>query len=215
MELGTENLGAVITDKDTPFFWSRAWHNAKYNPNGLKYDYPLLSTYEITNEMKDPFEKSRKTCYQFELAVLDTYKEEACKKLADPLIDCSARPINQIYLDTEQVLNSVLTFLGGCVLATTTNAKSETDSVPSIFYLPHLEQKKAQLPGFQFEILNNVGNSLRASNQTTRLTRVERPAQNIYGTKCLIQFCTTNCKSINYNETLPDYGTVAHNVGCC
>lgn len=37
--LQSENFGATVCDREKPFFWSRAWHNAKYNPNKVIFDF--------------------------------------------------------------------------------------------------------------------------------------------------------------------------------
>ena len=76
-ELDSETLGAVPTDKDSPFFWSRLWHEKGYLPNALSFDWPILTMFEIVNKFKHPgFMKGNQRCYQIEMTVWDKYRQD-------------------------------------------------------------------------------------------------------------------------------------------
>lgn len=204
-EVGTDNLGALPTDKDNPFFWSRKWHNNKYNPNNIEWEWPLFTMFELVSETTEaPFSGGFGRCYTLELSVLDIFKEDCCGPGG---IGCDARPINQIFLDTETLLDSVLRYFGGIVIATTT-----ADPVPKIYYRPWLVANF--LPGqinIQYELLV----TLNTNNKNVRYARVERPTQKIYGTKTQVKFCTKNCgPAINFDLTLPDFGLLSFESGC-
>ena len=205
-EIGTENLGVVPTDKDTPFFWSRKWHQNKYSPNALEYGYPLVTMYEIIGETQSsPFTNGFKRCYTIEISVLDIKRQDC----ADCDQDCNDRPINQIFLDTGTILDSILLYYGGMVRANTS-----IDLTPKLYSRPWLDNEKSRGMIDWYEVKHDVGASLNAANPNLRFTRVERPTQQIYGTKTQVRFCTNNCPSITYDNVLEDFGTVAGAAGC-
>jgi len=205
-EVGEDNLGAVPTDKDNPFFWSRRWHNAKYNPNSISFEWPILTMFEAYSESKDsPMGDIFRRCYRVQLSVLDKYKEE-CTTIKHR--GCEARTVNQIYIDTEKILDGVLKYFGKTVIATTDDC-----STPKVYYLPWLIVQRENA-GLNFDVLFELQDKLNAQNPTVRFGRVERPTQQIYGTEVFLNFCTTNCESIEYNLDIPDFGTVAFEAGC-
>lgn len=204
-ELNAANLGAVATDKDRPFFWSRIWQNAKYSPNDIQAGWPLVTAYEIYNDKANALVRDGKREYVVELAVLDTYKETDC---AAGNVSCSGRPINQIFLDTEIILDTVLQYLGELVLATTS-----TDATAKLYSKSILELMLANGTIESYNEVYDIGAKLQASNKDMRFSRVERHAQSIYGTKCQIRFQTKKC--ITALWTLPDdIQAVGHEAGC-
>lgn len=205
-EIGTDNLGAVPADKDTPFFWSRKWHNSKYNPNALAFEYPLLTMFDIVSETKtSAFSAGFKRCYTIEIAVLDVYKDDC---VDGSKVGCSARTINQIFMDTEMLLNSVLQYFGRIVSAITS-----ADPVEKLYYLPWLEAKK--IAGeITYQVKYDLQNTLNTNNPNMRFSRVEKPTNKIFGTKTQVQFCTNNCPTIMYDTSLSDFGTLAFEAGC-
>ena len=206
-EIGTENLGAVPTDKDSPFFWSRKWHNSGYSPNALTFDYPILTMFETVGETTTtPFVKPFGRTYTIELNVMDKY--------ADACVDgaysgCKARTINDIYLDTGILLDSVLQYLGGMVEAVVDGGAAK------MYYGPWLESALALGAVSSYTITGILGNQLNPQNKQVRFSRVDRFAtQKIFGTKCQIVFTTNNCETIDYDLELPDFGSVAFEAGC-
>jgi hypothetical protein len=206
-EIGTDNLGAVPADKDTPFFWSRKWHNSKYNPNALAFEYPLLTMFDVVSETKtSPFSAGFKRCYTVELAVLDVYRDDCVdgKKTG-----CSARPINQIFMDTELMLDSVLRYFGQIVGATTLE-----DQVEKLYYRPWLDLQVAHGQIGSYNVTYSLESNLNTNNPVFRFSRVEKPTNKIYGTKCQVTFCASKCPSISYDTSLPDFGLLAFEAGC-
>jgi hypothetical protein len=206
-EIATENLGAVPTDKDNPFFWSRKWHNNKYSPNALEFDFPILTMFETFGETSTtPFVKPFGRTYTIELAVFDKYQDDC---VDGKYTGCKARTINDIYLDTGTLLDSALRYIGGTVGATT------ADGVERIYYRPWLESAYALGGVGAYNITWMLGNQLFAQNKAVRFSRVDRfAANNIFGTKCQIVFTTNNCETIDYDLELPDFGTLAFEAGC-
>jgi len=200
-EIGTENLGAVPTDKDNPFFWSRKWHNNKYHPDALTFDYPILTMFETFGETaQTPFNPPLGRQYTIELAVFDTYQDDCVN---GKYTGCKARTINDIYLDTGTLLDSVLQYIGGMVEATIGTGEAQ------MYYRPWLVSAHALGAIADYNVTNMLGAQLNPLNKQVRFSRVDRFAtQKIFGTKCQIVFMTNNCETIDYNLELPDFGTV-------
>lgn len=207
-EIGTDNLGAVPTDKDTPFFWSRKWHNNKYSPNAVLAEFPIVTMYEIIGETdKSPFAGQFKRCYTIEIAVLDVYKED-CQDGTKR--GCDARTINQIFLDTGLMLDSILQYFGKMVGAITS-----ADPVEKLYYRPWLDAQKMAGAITSYDVKYDLQNTLNASNAKLRFARVEKSgARQIYGTKTQVTFCTNNCPTVNYDTELKDFGLLSFEAGC-
>lgn len=203
-EVGTDTLGAVPTDKNTPFFWSRLWEGRKFDPGALAYEYPLLTAFEMINETPSSiFNGQGPRTYTIELSVLDVFKPEACKSPNPGAGD--GRPINQIFIDTGILLDSVLRFIGGTVLATWPG-----QATPAI---ANKEMLEAQYPG-QYEITMHVGTVWQSRNPKVSSLRVEYPAKNIYGTKARFTFVDTECPTIIFNQTVADPALIGFEAGC-
>lgn len=206
-ELASDNLGAVPTDKDTPFFWSRKWHNNKYSPNALAFEFPILTMYEIIGITgSSPFSKGFKRSYTIEISVLDVYKDDC---VGGTKTGCKSRPVNQIFIDTGIILDSILQYFGGVVGATTS-----ADPVEKLYYLPWLVEQKLSGAISSYDVRYDLQNTLNANNKELRFVRVERPTQKIYGTKTQVTFTTTNCLTTAYDESLPDFGLLSFEAGC-
>lgn len=206
-ELGTENLGAVPTDKDTPFFWSRAWHEAKYSPNALSFNWPALTVFEIFNETKSsPFGNGFTRAYRLEISVLDVYRSDC---VDGSKTGCQARPINQIYLDTERLLDGFFAYLGKVVVAST-SAKP----TPAVYYEPWLKAQILAGAITDYAVKYRLDNTLATENKTVGYSRVELPAQNIFGTKTQIVLKVSECPSVEYKTSLPEFGVLPFEAGC-
>lgn len=202
-EIGTDTLGAVPTDKGMPFFWSRKWSLAKSEPGGLSYGYPLLTAFEIINETDSAiFQGKASRTYTIELSVLDSFRPELFK---GKVTACDGRPINQIFLDTEYLLDSALKYIGGSVIATTTG-----DPRQKVYYKPFLD---AVMPGNYTSVLD-VGQHLGGINQSLRFARVEYPVKNIFGTKVQIKFKAQSCPTIDFTTAVPDLDKIGFEAGC-
>lgn len=205
-EVTTVNLGAVPSDKDTPFFWSRKWHESRYNPNALEFDFPILTMYEIIGDRTLPFRSGGKQVHTVEIAVLDKYHEDC---VTGPASDGRSRPVNQIYIDTEKLLKSALVYFSGMV-----GAYTSEDATVKMYYKPWLVKQKYLGRIQSFDVVYDMENTLNAYNQTTRFSRVEMPTQMIYGTKTQISFMATECELIEFNTEIEDFGVLAFEAGC-
>lgn len=204
-EVGTDTFGAVATDRNSPFFWSRKWESAKFDPNNLSFIYPALVAFEIVNETtSDIFVGKASRTYTVELSVLDVYLPDDCKAPSTSK-PCAGRPINQIFLDTELLLDSVLKYIGGTVIATTT-----ADPPARVYNKQLLE---STLPNDHFITLD-MGAIWKSRNPKMVFTRVEYPVKNIFGTKTRFQFVADNCPTILFNSTLPNTATIGFEAGC-
>jgi hypothetical protein len=207
LDMGTPNLGAVATDKDSPYFWSVKWHNNKYNPNALAFDYPILTMFEVFSETSgSPFDTSFNHCFNVEMAVLDVYREDC---VDGKQTGCAARPVNAIYRDTGELLLKVLQYFGQSVIATT-----DVHPDPMVYTLPWLTTAEAEGDIASFEVSKYLLDMLNPNNRNVRFMRVEMPAQKIYGTKVQVKFCSLTCPEVEFNYNINDYGVLAFEAGC-
>lgn len=206
-EVGTDTLGATPADKDSPFFYSRKWELSKFNPNALGFNYPVLTAFEMSNEtVGSIFVGQYNRTYFLEFAVLDVYRPDKTKGRFDV---CEARSINQIFLDTEFLLDSAIKYLGGAVIATTS-----IDPVEKVYFKPFLDEAVAQGDITSFDVKFHVGPMLSGLNPNLRFVRVEYPAKSLYGTKVQIKFKTSNCETVTFNPDALDLGVIGFEVGC-
>jgi len=209
IEVGTPNWGAVASDWNSPFFWSRKWHNKQYNPNNLEVEGPIVFMYDFQSEVESSLFAGNgfKRCYTIEIGVLDVYHEDCVHGTE---IGCRARSVNQIFADTGEILDSVLLYFGKMVGAVT-----NVDPVEKMYYLPNLQYLKTSGAITAFNVMYNFGNTMNAANPNMRFQRVEFSAtQKIYGTMTTFKFCTNNCPTIEYDNTLEDFGLLSFEAGC-
>lgn len=206
-EVGTDTLGVIPTDKANPFFYSRSWELAKFSPNSISYKYPLLAAFEIANDVDGgAFAGQVTRTYLLELSVLDTYQGDKGK---DAPQSCAGRSINQIFLDTEVLLDSVLRYLGGIVTATT-----NVDPTEKIYFKPFLEAAQVAGDISSFSVKTYPGTIISADNKSLRFLRVEYPAKNIYGTKVQIKVKVSNCPTVEFATDALSLGTIGFEAGC-
>ena len=206
-EIGTDTLGAIPVDKDSPFFYSRSWELKGSTANRLSYEYPVLTAFEMSNETNGGvFAGSFSRSYFLELAVLDSYQGDKAK---DSVQSCGGRSINQIFLDTEYLLDSALRYLGGMVTATT-----NVDPVEKLYFLPFLEAAKTNGDITSFSVKSYPGATLGGDNQSVRFVRVEYPAKNIFGTKVQIKIKVQGCPTVDFTNEVPQITAIGFEPGC-
>jgi hypothetical protein len=206
-EVGTDTLGVIPTDKDNPFFYSRSWELSKFSPNAISYKYPLLTAFELANDTNaGVFAGQVNRTYLLELAVLDSFQGDKSK---DAPQSCAGRSINQIFLDTEVLLDSVLRYLGGIVTATT-----DVDPVEKIYFKPFLEAAQTAGDITSFSVKSSPETLITADNQKLRFIRVDYPAKNIFGTKVQIRIKVSNCPTIAFSTESVSLGTIGFEAGC-
>lgn len=203
------NFGATICDKGKPYFWSRLWHEKQYNPNSLLGEFPLLYAFEQEGVRVDVFGSTGiKYLVTLQVGVLDVWVDN---KDGRKCVGCSARPINEIYRDTQGMLEMCLNYLRE-VQAYRLNG--ETDGW---YNKKMVEQARAVgavqsaewVPG-----IASIADSAAQYNKQARYFRVERSTENLYGTAMTLQFVVDGCceTAWNFNET--DFGVLAQEAGC-
>lgn len=207
VEASTPNLGATICDKDKPYFWSRDWHEKKYNPNGIAWKFPLLFAFETEGAMTGPFGFSgdTKMVYTLQIGVLDVLTDN---KDARNCVGCNARTVNEIYADTETMLLSALHFVSRV-------NQTEIDGTDVWANADLVSQGEAS------GALNVTGKTsisiLDASqkyNQEAPFFRIERSAEKMYGTAMNIRVAASVCPTVDWNFTETDFGILAQEAGC-
>ena len=206
-EVGTDTLGAIPVDRNSPFFYSKKWELNKFDANRLSYQYPILTAFELTNHADSSvFLGKANRIYLVELAVLDSYQADKGKGGAET---CGGRSINQIYLNSESLLDSVLKYIGGAVVATT-----NVDPVQKIYYVPFLDAAVTAGDIASYSVIADFGKVVAGNNQAPRFDRVEYPAKGVYGTKVQLKIRVQNCPTFEFNTEALDLGVVGFEIGC-
>lgn len=200
------NLGGTICDKGKPFFWSRLWHQSKYNPNAIQFDFPVLIAVETGYSVDKPLAKHNTRSYNFNLTVLDKLVEVKGPAGCE---GCNGRTINEIYEDTETLLFQALHFVSKTTYATLADGttghfnRDMLDAWVDSGYIAGYEPTTA--PGTTWEIgIKNVS-AYKASI----------PAEGLYGNSVSITVDIKTCDETEYNfKNLPDFGVLSHEAGC-
>lgn len=205
-ELGTDNMGAALSDKNTPYFYSRNWERNRHNPNNITAEHPTLTAFELAGQFTNGvFTNSAKVCYNIELAVMDVYKDD-CQTLP---ASCESRSINQIYRDTAAHLRGVLDYLTGCAIVRINGVECNTLENR---YLLQQRITSGEISGFN--VVYDLGAKLANENKTANLVHVEMPAQKLYGTRIQIRFCVHNCISTPFTTSCLSLADATHLDGC-
>lgn len=205
-ELASPNLGATICDKGKPFFWSREWHENKYNPNNITFKYPALLLTELSFSTERAFQQNTKRCYSYQLAVVDIQTED-CKTCVCE--SCEKRTINEIYSDTEALLFSTLYYLSKVKYATL-EPGGET-GYWNTDYLAHLKENGNIS---EFHPGADWGGLLNSQQATSYRVAIQAMLSPVYGTAINFTACFHNCEATELNFNLPDFGILAAESGC-
>ena len=114
-DINTPNLAKTILDVNKPFFFSRKWASANYNPSNLEYDYPLIATFEPNFSILNPFKGNSERCYELELMFVDKYHKNCIDKGSKCGNGC-IRTRSEIYADTEKLMNDFFRYMQDIVL---------------------------------------------------------------------------------------------------
>lgn len=205
--LQAENFGATVCDREKPFFWSRAWHNAKYNPNKVIFDFPVLAVIETDYTTSKPLSSQQKRTYNMNLVVLDKYVADCDKGKCK---GCEGRTINEIYEDTEALLFQALRYIAGAIVAT-----PDCDEDAGLYNKDYLKalidtgQINSYTQGKDWGSLmeNNISNA--------RAYKAALESAGLYGNAIDIQLSIPYCVETDYDyESVPDFGILAHQAGC-
>jgi hypothetical protein len=205
-ELATDNKGAIYADRDTVYFYSRAWNRAKQNPNKIVADFPILTAFELNSDApKGVFSNGAKVCYSIEVAVLDVYKEDCQTK---PNV-CKNRSINQIFAETERILFGVMDYLSKCYLVSINGS-----DCPVLMSMYQIQAGVTDGSVSTYNIVYDIGNRLANENKSTRFTHVEMPTQRLYGTKTRLTFCVNNCNTYGFTGVADSVTPQTHLEQC-
>jgi len=205
-ELSTPNMGATYADRNTVYFFSRSWDRAKQNPNNITAEFPALTAFELNSQLpKSAFDNQAKQIHTVEIAVMDVYKSDCQEKPES----CESRSINQIFADTETLLLSSLQYLAGAVVAYT--SANETPLIYNLFYLEYLKET-GRIEWYN--VNTEIGTRLASDNKGMTISKVEMPAQNLYGTRAVFNYAVTRCLTETYSKSYPQFDAVPQEVGC-
>ncbi len=187
-ELQTPAMGANLSDKDTPYFYSRSWERKKFTPNNIVADYPVLTAFELSSDLGRGIQETNITEFCFlEIAVLDSFKNECDGKVGR----CESRTINQIFRDTKLILLNAVNYLSGAVIAT-------VGDVTGVYNRSILDRLLANGEIEQYNIVYDIGDLFQAVNKDVRMTHVEMGATNTYGTKLRVKVQVKWCLDIEF-----------------
>lgn len=205
VEISTPNLGATICDKDKPFFWSRLWHEKAYNPNSIVWEFPLLYAFENESTLINPIGGSGVIISSVQVGVLDVWVDD---KDGRKCVGCGARTVNEIYFDTETMLLSSLRYLN--------NTRGyQVDGGAAVW--ANSDFIAQGIAAQRFDAVPVAPSILTASqkhNAEDPTFRVERSAENIYGTAVNLRFAVNACPETEWNFTETDFGVLAQEAGC-
>jgi hypothetical protein len=205
-QLAASNFGATICDKSKPYFWSRAWHNAKYSPT-ISFEFPVLAIIEKTYTVDKPISRFNSRCYEFNISVLDKYTAD-CEKMK--CSGCNGRTINEIYEDTETLLFSALGYLRDVVEATLSPGDEQ-----GYYHTGMLAQMVTDGTINEYAAGKGFGNQLENNLKNAQAYKTAIGVEALYGNAITVQICFQNCETTEYNfESLPDFGVLAQEAGC-
>ena len=205
-ELVSPNLGATICDKDKLFFWSRAWHENKYNPNNITFEYPALILTELSFSVEKAFQQKTRRCYNFQIAVVDQQVDD-CKTCNCQT--CQKRTINEIFSDTEYLIFDALFYLSGIRQAVL--SPGGNTGFWNTAYLDYLVENGNIS---SYDASADFGGLLNSTNKDLTAYRVSVETTKIYGTAINFTACFQNCEATEPNFNIPDFGILASESGC-
>ena len=205
-DVAAPNMGATICDKDKPFFWSRLWHESKYNPNKITFAYPALLLTELSFQVNQPFQKQTERCYNFQLAVVDQLPED-CKDCNCQ--SCEKRTVNEVFADTEALL-----FDASYYVSQLRQAVLEPGGESGVWNTAYLAALKERGDINGYNIGADIGGLIATKSKGATAYRVSVEATKIYGTAFNFTACFSNCEATQPNFNLPDFGVLAREAGC-
>lgn len=203
--LQDSNLGATICDRTKPYFWSKAWHLAKYNPNKVVWEYPLLVISEKSFGVERPFDAVGKRTYDYQIAVVDRYTENCEKGRCE---GCDGRTVDEIYIDTERLLFGALRFLSNSRYAT-------VDGEEGVWNMEYLQYLSEEGEIGTYAEGKDFGGLIASANQQISGYRVIIEAAKVYGTAVNIKAGFKYCEDTCYDFAgLPEFTSLAVEAGC-
>lgn len=206
-ELSTANFGASLCDKGKPYFYSREWEKSGYRDDRLQADFPVLTVMEVfeSGVRKEPF-TTGSFSVKIELAVVDRFipDKQNCK-------GCDGRLVDELYRDTQELLNQVLKFAGTCSIYQVGDRQMIANS----------DLMKAWLNAGQISDYTEVhpfGSLLQSGNLKVPLKRVYMPTDHYYGSMVVLDVNLMDCETPGYSfdVNLYKHDRTGRNIaGCC
>jgi len=190
IDMQAPNFGATTCEKDTVFFYSRAWERAGY-PTTIKVELPAVTAFVQDVSLEGAFTSPEKPVYRVAITVWDAYQES---QITSRCTGCAARHVEQIFLDTETLLMNVLRYLGNMVEAQIAGADG-----PAFYNRGLLDYWKEVGNIESYQVSGMWSNNLAQYNKTTPIFRQQRIADQFYGTTALITFRTGACKPLAFD----------------
>lgn len=187
-EIHTPAMGATLSDKDTPYFYSRSWERRGFTPNNITADFPLLTAFELSSDMpRGITQGGMKQMYFTEISILDQFQNKCDGKARK----CENRSINQIYADTEVILLNVVNYLCGSVIA-------QVGDVTGVYNIKMLEHWRdcGEIDGYN--VVHDIGGAIQSENKEARTTHVEMAATGVYGTKIRLRLPVYRCLDVQF-----------------
>jgi hypothetical protein len=187
-ELQTPAMGATLSDKDTPYFYSRAWERKKFTPNNIVADYPVLTAFELSSDFtRGIIEKSMREYCFLEIAVLDSFKNECDGKVGR----CESRTINHIFRDTKAILLNAINYISASIIA-------RVGDVTGVYNRTILDRLLSSGEIEQYDTYYDIGDAFQSDNKEVRTTHVEMGATNTYGTKIRVKARVDWCLDVEF-----------------
>ena len=216
-DMSMENLGRTPCDRGKPYFYSRLWEDMKYNPSKIAFKFPLVGLLELSGESYNAFARDYEQCHNFQLVVVDTFSENCLKGKCS---GCDGRNGNEIFRDTEIMLNKVLKYLSSC------NAVRYDGNTELFLHPQSLSDElvaKNVYTTYETDVkeTNMFQKSLRDNNKNPNIFRFAgrngggKTVNDLYGTVINLRFCLNRCiDAFTPNYRIGDFG-VTKDIGCC
>lgn len=207
-DLSTENLAKTICDKNRPYFFSRLWHNLKYNPSKIKFEWPLLATFESNVPVEGVFTGSQTNSYNLQIMVVDQYLESTSQVKCE---GCGGRTTNDIFKDTEEILFNCLSYLSE-VSYVVVDGKGRFYNNDHLTYLVanDLIDNKIDYKSYG----NSFSQAIARDNKSVNAYRIDNyGASKLYGTIITVKIPIKVCYTPEFDFTPASKGEIPDT--CC
>lgn len=193
-DLDAPNLNKTLSERNKPFFWSRAWAKTNYNPSKLTMEYPLLAMFETNFVPSGLFEKTTSRCYKIKLAMLDRLDKD-CLDKKKQCKGCKGRVANELFIDTELMMLNFFAFLRQVEYVFAEDADLSgwyhKDVWPLLGITGEADTIKSRKLQRMFAENNKTNNGYRWMGGNA----------NLHGTVIDIQVCVNTCQQYIFNPT--------------
>jgi hypothetical protein len=194
MEVSAPGFGATLSDKGSPFFYSKEWVESGYG-DAITAGFPALFLIEYNIEQKKPFgfANTQKAVVNFELSVIDEITS-----------DCGEdqQTIHEVNKKTQDILAYVCEYIGQAVYV----EKSEYGT--GLFH-------RGVLSDTDLVTAIEWGQILSQQQQTASMIRVEFQSAKRYGTAILFSITMPVCNNLLKPNFTNSKCEVRPETDCC